>query len=30
VEGAAVALANGNGGVFSSQVTALLGTESVL
>jgi acetyl-CoA acetyltransferase len=30
VEGAVVALANGNGGVLSSQVTALLGTESVL
>jgi acetyl-CoA acetyltransferase len=30
VEGAVVALANGNGGVLSSQVTAVLGTESVL
>ncbi len=30
VEGAEVALAHGNGGVLSSQVTALLGTESVL
>jgi acetyl-CoA acetyltransferase len=30
VEGAAVALAHGNGGVLSSQVTAVLGTESVL
>src|ERR671920_2135235 len=30
VEGARVALANGNGGVLSSQVTALLGKESVL
>jgi acetyl-CoA acetyltransferase len=30
VEGAEVALAHGNGGVLSSQVTAVLGTESVL
>jgi acetyl-CoA acetyltransferase len=30
VEGTEVALAHGNGGVLSSQVTALLGTESVL
>ena len=30
VEGAAVALAHGSGGVLSSQVTAVLGTESVL
>jgi acetyl-CoA acetyltransferase len=30
VEGARVALAHGNGGVLSSQVTAVLGTESVL
>jgi acetyl-CoA acetyltransferase len=30
VEGAEIALAHGNGGVLSSQVTALLGTESVL
>ncbi len=30
VEGAEVALAHGNGGVLSSQVTALLGSESVL
>ncbi len=30
VEGARVALAHGNGGVLSSQVTAILGTESVL
>jgi acetyl-CoA acetyltransferase len=30
VKGAEVALAHGNGGVLSSQVTALLGTESVL
>jgi acetyl-CoA acetyltransferase len=30
VEGAEVALAHGNGGVLSSQVTAILGTESVL
>jgi acetyl-CoA acetyltransferase len=30
VEGAEVALAHGNGGVFSSQVTAILGTQSVL
>ena len=30
VEGAAVALAHGSGGVLSSQVTAILGTESVL
>ena len=30
IEGAEVALAHGNGGVLSSQVTALLGTESVL
>jgi acetyl-CoA acetyltransferase len=30
VEGAGVALAHGNGGVLSSQVTAVLGTESVL
>jgi acetyl-CoA acetyltransferase len=30
VEGAEVALAHGNGGVLSSQVTAVLGTESIL
>jgi acetyl-CoA acetyltransferase len=30
VEGAEVALAHGNGGVLSSQVTAVLGTQSVL
>ena len=30
VEGAEVALAHGNGGVLSSQVTAILGTQSVL
>jgi len=30
IEGAEVALAHGNGGVLSSQVTAVLGTESVL
>jgi len=30
VDGAEIALAHGNGGVLSSQVTALLGTESVL
>jgi acetyl-CoA acetyltransferase len=30
VEGVDVALAHGNGGVFSSQVTAVLGTENVL
>jgi acetyl-CoA acetyltransferase len=30
VEGAEVAIAHGNGGVLSSQVTAVLGTESVL
>ena len=30
VGGAEVALAHGNGGVLSSQVTAVLGTESVL
>ena len=30
VEGARVALAHGNGGVLSSQVTAVLGTENVL
>jgi acetyl-CoA acetyltransferase len=30
VEGAEIALAHGNGGVLSTQVTALLGTESVL
>jgi acetyl-CoA acetyltransferase len=30
VEDACVALAHGNGGVLSSQVTAVLGTESVL
>ncbi len=30
VEGAEVALAHGNGGVLSSQVTAVLGTDSVL
>jgi hypothetical protein len=30
VEGVDVALAHGNGGVLSSQVTAVLGTERVL
>ncbi len=30
VEGAEIALANGNGGVLSSQVTAVLGTENTL
>jgi acetyl-CoA acetyltransferase len=30
VEGAEIALAHGNGGVLSSQVTAVLGTQSVL
>jgi hypothetical protein len=30
VEEAEVAIAHGNGGVLSSQVTAVLGTESVL
>ena len=30
IEGAEIALAHGNGGVFSSQVTAVLGTEATL
>jgi hypothetical protein len=30
IDGATIALANGNGGVLSSQVTAIYGTEAAL